>query len=141
VLRTYHLENPNNIHPLVVGRAVGEMVGSGEACVILDVNEIDHFLPGEVLVTSKTDPDWEPIMKQAAAIVTDQGGRTCHAAIIARELGIPAIVGCGNATSVIKTGKPLPFPAAKGKTAMSMPRSSFSVEETPWTTCPPPAPR
>jgi pyruvate,water dikinase len=73
VLRTYHLENPNNIHPLVVGRAVGEMVGSGEACVILDVNEIDHFLPGEVLVTSKTDPDWEPIMKQAAAIVTDQG--------------------------------------------------------------------
>jgi pyruvate,water dikinase len=131
VLRTYHLENPNNIHPLVVGRAVGEMVGSGEACVILDVNEIDHFLPGEVLVTSKTDPDWEPIMKQAAAIVTDQGGRTCHAAIIARELGIPAIVGCGNATSVIKTGQEITVSCCEGEDGhVYAEKLNFSVEET-----------
>jgi pyruvate,water dikinase len=131
VLRTYHLDNPNNVHPLVVGRAVGNMVGSGEACVILDVNEIEHFRPGEVLVTTKTDPDWEPIMKQAAAIVTDQGGRTCHAAIIARELGIPAIVGCGNATSAIKTGQDITISCCEGEDGhVYAEKLNFSIEET-----------
>ncbi len=115
VLKSYHLEKPAAVHPLVTGRAVGEMVGTGSACVILDVAEIDQFQPGEVLVTVKTDPDWEPIMKQAAAIVTDQGGRTCHAAIIARELGIPAIVGCGNATEVIRTEQPITVSCAEGE--------------------------
>jgi pyruvate,water dikinase len=84
-----------------------------------------------VLVTSKTDPDWEPIMKQAAAIVTDQGGRTCHAAIIARELGIPAIVGCGNATSVIKTGQAITVSCCEGEDGhVYAEKLNFSVEET-----------
>ncbi len=130
VLRTYHLDRPADLQPIVTGRAIGEMVGAGEACVILDVKEIDHFRPGEVLVTTKTDPDWEPIMKQAAAIVTDQGGRTCHAAIIARELGIPAIVGCGNATSAIKTGQEITVSCCEGEDghvyAETLP---FTVEE------------
>ncbi len=120
VLRAYSLDQsqttPDEPQILVEGRAVGAMVGSGEACVILDVAEIADFQPGEVLVTAKTDPDWEPIMKQAAAIVTNQGGRTCHAAIIARELGIPAIVGCGNATDVIQTGQTVTVSCCEGET-------------------------
>ncbi len=99
---------------LATGRAVGEMIGQGKARVILDVNKIDRFQPKEVLVTDKTDPDWEPIMKRASAIVTNQGGRTCHAAIIAREMGIPAIVGCGNATNQLKTGQPVTVSCAEG---------------------------
>ena len=114
-----------------MGRAVGEMVGAGDACVILDVHEIDQFRPGEVLVTSKTDPDWEPIMKQAAAVVTDQGGRTCHAAIIARELGIPAIVGCNNASQVIKTGQAVTVSCAEGEHGYVYSEVlPFTVEET-----------
>ena len=76
--------------------------------------QIAEFQPGEVLVTNKTDPDWEPIMKKAGAIVTNQGGRTCHAAIIAREMGIPAIVGCSDATSAIATGQPVTVSCAEG---------------------------
>lgn len=98
VLRNFKLNGTGNI--LTTGRAVGEMIGQGKANVILDVHKIDQFQAGQVLVTNKTDPDWEPIMKKASAIVTNQGGRTCHAAIIAREMGIPAIVGCGNATGL-----------------------------------------
>ncbi|NER79327.1 MAG: phosphoenolpyruvate synthase [Leptolyngbya sp. SIO1D8] len=132
VLKTYHLQKTVSTEPILKGRAVGEMVGAGEACVILDVHEIDQFCPGEVLVTAKTDPDWEPIMKQAAAIVTNQGGRTCHAAIIARELGIPAIVGCGNATKVVKTGQAITVSCAEGEDgyvyAGILP---YKVEETP----------
>ncbi len=100
---------------LVTGRAVGARMGQGAARVILDVHGIDHFVPGEVLITNKTDPDWEPIMKQASAIVTNQGGRTCHAAIIARELGIPAIVGCGDATSLVRTGEAVTVSCAEGE--------------------------
>jgi pyruvate, water dikinase len=96
VLRNYKLNGTGEI--LIAGRAVGEMIGQGKARVILDAHQMEEFQAGEVLVTNKTDPDWEPIMKKAGAIVTNQGGRTCHAAIIAREMGIPAIVGCGNAT-------------------------------------------
>ncbi len=137
VLQTYRLETPAHAQVLTTGRAVGAMVGTGSACVILDVDEIEDFQPGEVLVTAKTDPDWEPIMKQAAAIVTDQGGRTCHAAIIARELGIPAIVGCGNATEVIQTEQLITVSCAEGEEgrvyAGDIP---FSVEETTLDDCP-----
>jgi pyruvate, water dikinase len=106
---------PSLATPLVVGRAVGAMIGQGPARVILDLDQIQQFQPGEVLVTSRTDPDWEPIMKKASAIVTDQGGRTCHAAIIARELGIPAIVGCGNASTILKTGQAVTVACAGGE--------------------------
>jgi pyruvate,water dikinase len=113
VLRSYRLQGTSNV--LITGRAVGEMIGQGNARVILDVHGIDQFKPGEVLVTNKTDPDWEPIMKKASAIVTNQGGRTCHAAIIAREMGIPAIVGCGNATGVLKTGQAITVSCSEGE--------------------------
>jgi len=92
------------------------MIGQGKARVILDVHQISQFQAGEVLVTNRTDPDWEPIMKRASAIVTNSGGRTCHAAIIAREMGIPAIVGCGNATTVLKTGQEITVSCAEGET-------------------------
>ncbi len=114
-LRTYILDVPAGIEPVATGRAVGDLIGQGSACVILEVNQIAQFRPGEVLITSRTDPDWEPIMKQASAIVTDQGGRTCHAAIIARELGIPAIVGCDNATQRLTTGEPVTVSCAGGE--------------------------
>ena len=120
-LRTYHLEVPDGVAPVARGRAVGALIGQGDACVILDVNQIAQFRPGEVLVTARTDPDWEPIMKQASAIVTDQGGRTCHAAIIAREMGIPAIVGCDNATQVLTTGKPITVSCASGEEGLIYP--------------------
>ncbi len=113
ILRNYKLNGSSDI--LITGRAVGEMIGQGKANVILEVHNIDDFQAGEVLVTNKTDPDWEPIMKKASAIVTNQGGRTCHAAIIAREMGIPAIVGCGNATGVLKTGQEVTISCAEGE--------------------------
>jgi pyruvate,water dikinase len=115
-LKTYRFTQPQpRPEPLVRGRAVGEAIGQGTARVILDVRRSDQFQAGEVLVTEKTDPDWEPIMKKASAIVTNQGGRTCHAAIIARELGIPAIVGCGNATQVLRSGDPITVSCAEGE--------------------------
>ena len=113
ILKNYKLNGSSNI--LITGRAVGEMIGQGKANVILEVHNIEDFQAGQVLVTNKTDPDWEPIMKKASAIVTNQGGRTCHAAIIAREMGIPAIVGCGNATGVIKTGQEVTISCAEGE--------------------------
>jgi pyruvate,water dikinase len=113
VLRSYHLQDKAEV--LVTGRSVGASIGQGKATVIIDVNKIDHFRDGEVLVTDKTDPDWEPILKKASAIVTNQGGRTCHAAIIAREMGIPAIVGCGNATTVLKSGQEVTISCAEGE--------------------------
>lgn len=131
VLQSYHLDRPATDPPLVVGRAVGERIGQGLARVMTHVSEIGTFQPGEVLVTTRTDPDWEPIMKQASAIVTDQGGRTCHAAIIARELGIPAIVGCGNATQVLQTGMPVTVSCAEGEAgAIYAGLIPFHVEET-----------
>ncbi|WP_250123822.1 phosphoenolpyruvate synthase [Chroococcidiopsis sp. CCMEE 29] len=113
VLRSYHLQDQGEV--LITGRSVGASIGQGKATVIIDVNKIDHFRDGEVLVTDKTDPDWEPILKKASAIVTNQGGRTCHAAIIAREMGIPAIVGCGNATTVLKSGQEVTISCAEGE--------------------------
>lgn len=100
ILRSYQLKGYSQV--ITKGRSIGAGIGQGKARVIMDVEQIHDFQPGEVLVTSRTDPDWEPIMKHASAIVTNQGGRTCHAAIIAREMGIPAIVGCDEATEKIK---------------------------------------
>ena len=113
ILKNYKLHGSSDV--LITGRAVGEMIGQGKANVILEVHRIEDFQEGQVLVTNKTDPDWEPIMKKASAIVTNQGGRTCHAAIIAREMGIPAIVGCGNATGTIKTGQEVTVSCAEGE--------------------------
>ncbi|MEI1377253.1 phosphoenolpyruvate synthase [Nostoc sp.] len=101
--------------PLITGRAIGEAINQGKARLILDVQKLEQFKPGEVLVTERTDPDWEPIMKRASAIVTNSGGRTCHAAIIARELGVPAIVGCGNATEILKPGQEVTISCAEGE--------------------------
>ena len=136
VLRSYKLrETGGNI--LATGSAVGEMIGQGKARVIIDVHQIEHFQPGEVLITNRTDPDWEPIMKQASAIVTNQGGRTCHAAIIARELGIPAIVGCSNVTEVIKTGEEVTISCAEGyEGKVYAGLLPFTVEETQLDTLP-----
>jgi pyruvate,water dikinase len=101
---------------LVTGRAIGQRIGAGPARVIRSVKEMSRVQPGDVLVADMTDPDWEPVMKRAAAIVTNRGGRTCHAAIIARELGIPAVVGCGNATETITEGQPVTVSCAEGDT-------------------------
>ena len=103
--------------PVVVeGRAIGQRIGAGTAKVLKGIEQMDQIQPGDVLVTDMTDPDWEPIMKRASAIVTNRGGRTCHAAIIARELGIPAVVGCGDATGKIKTGQQVTVSCAEGDT-------------------------
>jgi pyruvate,water dikinase len=111
-LETWVLDSRSNI--LTSGRSVGEKIASGIAHVITDVRNLNDFRPGEVLITDTTTPDWEPIMKTAAAIVTNRGGRTCHAAIIARELGIPAIVGANQATSAIHTGDDITVSCAEG---------------------------
>jgi pyruvate, water dikinase len=101
---------------LVTGRSIGQRIGAGHARVIKDVKEMSRVRAGDVLVADMTDPDWEPVMKRAAAIVTNRGGRTCHAAIIARELGIPAIVGCGTATQDIKEDQAVTISCAEGDT-------------------------
>ncbi|KKO46471.1 phosphoenolpyruvate synthase [Arsukibacterium ikkense] len=101
---------------LVEGRAIGQRIGAGTVKVLKGIEQMDQIEPGDVLVTDMTDPDWEPIMKRASAIVTNRGGRTCHAAIIARELGIPAVVGCGDATSKLKTGQQVTVSCAEGDT-------------------------
>ncbi len=113
VLHTYQLQEKGKV--LVTGRAVGQAIGQGNVRVIQDTDKIDEFQAGEVLVTNKTDPDWEPIMKKASAIVTNQGGRTCHAAIIAREMGIPAIVGCENATELLRNSSEVTVSCAEGE--------------------------
>jgi pyruvate,water dikinase len=96
------------------GRSIGQKIGAGTAKVIRHVSEMGRIQPGDVLVSDMTDPDWEPVMKRASAIVTNRGGRTCHAAIIARELGIPAVVGCGDATTGIKDGADVTVSCAEG---------------------------
>ena len=113
-LQRYELKKQSEV--ITTGRSVGGRIGAGPARVITRLDEMHRVQPGDVLVTDMTDPDWEPIMKRAAAIVTNRGGRTCHAAIIARELGIPAVVGCGNATDVIRDGEVLTVSCAQGDT-------------------------
>ena len=101
---------------MVEGRAIGQKIGTGPVRVVHNLGEMDKVQAGDVLVTDMTDPNWEPVMKRAAAIVTNRGGRTCHAAIIARELGIPAVVGCGNATDLLKDGMLVTVSCAEGDT-------------------------
>jgi len=101
---------------LAIGRAIGQKVGAGAVRVVADPSEMSRVQPGDVLVTDMTDPNWEPVMKRAAAIVTNRGGRTCHAAIIARELGIPAVVGCGDATDCLTDGLLVTVSCAEGDT-------------------------
>ncbi len=114
VIERYLLKEKGKI--LVEGRSIGHRIGSGPVRLISHVSEMSKVQPGEVLVTDMTDPDWEPVMKRAAAIVTNRGGRTCHAAIIARELGIPAIVGCGDATEILRDGQVVTVSCAEGDT-------------------------
>ncbi len=101
---------------LAQGRAIGQKIGQGTVRLVKDISRMDEVQPGDVLVTDMTDPDWEPVMKRASAIVTNRGGRTCHAAIIARELGIPAVVGCGDATELLSTGVDVTVSCAEGDT-------------------------
>jgi pyruvate,water dikinase len=110
----YHLQQRGDV--LVEGRSIGHRIGAGTARVVRSIAEMNQFQAGDVLVADMTDPDWEPIMKRAAAIVTNRGGRTCHAAIIARELGVPAVVGCGDATTRIADGSEVTVSCAEGDT-------------------------
>ena len=112
VMRTYVLEETGKI--LVEGEAVGSKIGQGQVNVIAEAKDISEFQKGQVLVTDMTDPDWEPIMKIAGAIVTNRGGRTCHAAIISRELGIPCVIGTGNGTTMIKNGSNITIDCSEG---------------------------
>jgi pyruvate,water dikinase len=101
---------------LAEGRAIGQKIGTGAVRIVHDIKDMDQVQPGDILVTDMTDPNWEPVMKRASAIVTNRGGRTCHAAIIARELGIPAVVGCGDATETLKDGMLVTVSCAEGDT-------------------------
>ena len=115
-LRRYTISGNKTV--LCEGRAIGQKVGQGRVRLVKDASQMDIVQPGDVLVTDMTDPDWEPVMKRAAAIVTNRGGRTCHAAIIARELGIPAVVGCGNASQVLQEGQEVTVSCAEGDTGL-----------------------
>jgi pyruvate,water dikinase len=113
-LRRYRLKSHGA--SLASGRAIGQKIGQGTVRLVRSSREMDRVQQGDVLVTELTDPDWEPVMKRASAIVTDRGGRTCHAAIIARELGVPAVVGCGDATATLEDGKQVTVSCAEGDT-------------------------
>ena len=114
VIERYVLKEKGEV--LTTGRSIGNRIGAGKARVVASIRDMGHVQPGDVLVTDMTDPDWEPIMKRAAAIVTNRGGRTCHAAIIARELGVPAVVGCNDATDKIPDGAAVTVSCAEGDT-------------------------
>ncbi|HVF63004.1 MAG TPA: phosphoenolpyruvate synthase [Casimicrobiaceae bacterium] len=113
-LKRYRLKSRSNV--LASGRAIGQKIGQGRVRVIKSASRMEEVEPGDVLVTDMTDPDWEPVMKRASAIVTNRGGRTCHAAIIARELGVPAVVGCGDATQTLSDGSEVTVSCAEGDT-------------------------
>jgi pyruvate,water dikinase len=114
VIERYTLNGSGPV--LATGRSIGNRIGAGVARVVESIRDMDRVQPGDVLVTDMTDPDWEPVMKRAAAIVTNRGGRTCHAAIIARELGVPAVVGCHDATTTIQPGAEITVSCAQGDT-------------------------
>lgn len=123
---------------LAEGRAIGQRIGAGQVRVLTSIDQMASFQEGDVLVANMTDPDWEPIMKKAAAIVTDRGGRTCHAAIIARELGIPAVVGTGNASRVLKDGIPVTVSCAEGEAGFVYEGLlEYTLHETSLETMPP----
>jgi pyruvate,water dikinase len=134
-LRRYRLKSKSEI--LVSGRAIGQKVGSGPVRLILDSREMFRVREGDVLVTDMTDPDWEPVMKRSSAIVTNRGGRTCHAAIVARELGIPAVVGCGSATDILSEDEMVTVSCAEGDTGyiyrgkLEVEVADFALENTP----------
>ena len=129
LLRVYHLKERARVR--VQGQAVGTRIGAGKVHIIRDPDQLGDFRPGEVLVADTTTPDWEPVMKTAAAIVTNRGGRTCHAAIVSRELGIPAIVGTGNATGQLEDGQPVTVSCAEGETGKVYEGIlPFDIEET-----------
>lgn len=135
--------NSKGAKVLCEGRSIGQRVGAGKVRIVTNLNEMSKVQDGDVLVSDMTDPDWEPVMKRASAIITNRGGRTCHAAIIARELGVPAIVGCGNATELLTDGQAVTVSCAEGDTGFiydgvldfevqknsvsSMPKLSFKV--------------
>jgi pyruvate,water dikinase len=127
IMKTYVLEEKGNL--LAEGEAVGSMIGQGEVNVIEDAKDIANFKEGQVLVTDMTDPDWEPIMKIASAIVTNRGGRTCHAAIISRELGIPCVIGTGNGTQRIPNGKNITVDCSEGVGRIYEGKLKFRVDE------------
>lgn len=130
-----NLEKPAKV--ITKGQSIGQRIGDGKACVILDAKKMSALKSGDVLVTDMTDPDWEPAMRRASAIVTNRGGRTCHAAIIARELGIPAVVGCGDATKQIKHNKPITVSCAEGQVGyvyegkLSYQRKHITIQDMP----------
>ena len=127
LLRTYMLEQKGKL--LLKGEAVGTKIGQGEVSLIENPQEIYKFKPGRVLVTEMTNPDWEPIMKVAAAIVTDKGGRTCHAAIVSRELGIPCVIGTGEATNILRNEKYLTVDCSKGAGKIYRGKLKYRLEE------------
>jgi len=112
----YKLKGKGKSAVIVEGRAIGQKIGTGPVRIVHNISEMDKVQAGDILVTDMTDPNWEPVMKRASAIVTNRGGRTCHAAIIARELGIPAVVGCGNATEALKDGMLVTVSCSEGDT-------------------------
>lgn len=136
-LVTYSLEEKGRA--ILTGRSVGDAIAAGEVCVIKRAEELAHFRPGSILVAEMTDPDWVPIMRQAAGIITDHGGRTCHAAIVSRELGIPAVVGTGRATEVLKDGEKVTLSCAGGEEgviyegALKFKRDEIKLAELPKT--------
>ncbi len=113
VQQTYKLKEQSEV--LITGRAIGQKIGSGTVRVVTDTSEMHLVQPGDILVADITDPNWEPVMKRASAIVTNRGGRTCHAAIVAREIGVPAVVGCDNATEVLKNGQQVTVSCSEGE--------------------------
>jgi pyruvate,water dikinase len=131
VLRSWHLE-PHQVSPILSGQAIGASVSSGVVRLIRDPAAMERFQQGDVLVTERTDPDWEPILRMASGVVTDQGGRTCHAAIIAREMGITAIVGSGDGTRLLEDGAAVTLSCCEGEVGHVYPgRLPFRLEEQP----------
>ncbi len=130
VIRRYQLKSEQST-VLVTGRSIGQRIGAGKVRVVPSIDDIASVQDGDILVTDMTDPDWEPVMKRAAAIVTNRGGRTCHAAIIARELGVPAVVGCGNATELLGNDSDVTVSCAEGDTGFVYDkRLEYEVTET-----------
>jgi pyruvate,water dikinase len=135
IIERYALKSKSEV--LAEGRSIGQRIGAGSAKIVMSVKEMGRVREGDVLVTEMTDPDWEPVMKRAAAIVTNRGGRTCHAAIIARELGIPAVVGCGDATATIPDGEAATVCCAEGDAGyvyagkLDFERSEISLDSMP----------
>ncbi len=139
VYRVVESPERRNEKVLIKGIAVGRRIAEGRVTILKTVEEADRFQSGDILVTDMTDPDWEPIMKKASAIVTNRGGRTCHAAIVARELGVPAVVGTGNATEVLKEGQYVTVSCAEGATGYVYDgKIAYEVEEVDLSTLPEP---